>query len=479
VNVRIAHPLHILAGTLVALAMAGHHAEAAPTKHAASPDEPPLSLGYTNSGRLVGGKVFRDTPFMSRVQVHRKSKVSWALPNLLAVLSRAARTVARKFPGSVLDIGELSRKDGGRITSHLSHQSGRDADIGFYLTDLEGSPLRAPRFLRCDARGDGRDDPTIRFDDQRNWEFVRALLEDPNEEVRQIFIYAPLRARLLAYAAKVKAPRKLRAKAAAAMMQPVNALPHDDHFHVRISCPLDQLERGCADLPLWRAPGSPDEFGLELLAGEPRVRWGTPIRGVPLDMWGGMAKLWSVERAVCDPGTLTCGGSPSLICEDLGDPALLASFPRANFEPVAPPVGVGQAAIPQGIARVSAPAPATLPTDAFADEGPAVAAEVAAATGTGTGIDAPNNGGAALRIDPADLLGTAPARVAAVGGDLAGGMPSGTPLLLCPADAAAGSAVRAKSTSCSYDEPQWCECPVAALSPDTAGYGPAEPSVLE
>jgi penicillin-insensitive murein DD-endopeptidase len=336
--VRIARPSYILLSALVALATLGPSADAAPSDKSSASDEAPLSLGYTNAGRLIGGKIFRETPFMSRVQVHRKSKVSWALPNLFSVLGRAARIVARKFPGSVLEIGELSRKDGGRITSHLSHQSGRDADVGFYLTDLDGAPLRAPRFLRCEGSGDGRDDPTIRFDDERNWEFVRAILEDPSEEVRQIFIYAPLRARLLAYAAKIKAPRQLRAKAAAAMMQPINALPHDDHFHIRISCPLDQVERGCADLPLWRAPGSPDEFGPELLASAPRVRWSTPMGGVPLENWGGMAKLWSVERGVCDAGNLACSNGAAMLCEDLGDAALMASFPRAMFEPVAPPV---------------------------------------------------------------------------------------------------------------------------------------------
>jgi murein endopeptidase len=430
--VRAAQQASILVRALVALAITSSNVNAAVDK--TTSDETSLSMGYTNSGTLVGGKQFRDTPFMSRLLVHKKSKVSFALPNLLAVLNRAARTVARKHPGSLLDVGELSRKEGGRIKSHLSHQSGRDADVGFYITDLDGSAIRAPRFLRFDGRGDGRDDPTVRFDDQRNWEFVRALLEDPNEEVRQIFIYAPLRARLLAYAAKVKAPRQLRAKAAAAMMQPVNALPHDDHFHIRISCPLDMLERGCADLPMWRGPGSPDEFGPELLAGEPRVRWGTPIRGVPLETWGGMANLWSVDRGVCDAGSLTCGGSTATSCAALGDETLAAAFPQSIFEPSAP-----EPAKAHGAGRVLMAA-GTPPAEAFADEGPGVAAE------------APAEGAlAALTV-----------------GEMAR-----TPLSLEPAVPA--------PPYCSYGEPNACEAPVAALSgttpSDWAAYWPT--SILE
>jgi len=486
--VRIARPFCILLCALVALATLGQNADAAPEK-ATTSDEGPLSLGYTNSGRLVGGRLFRDTPFMTRVQHHRKSKVSWALPNLLTALNRAARMVARKYPGSMLEIGELSRKDGGRITSHLSHQSGRDADVAFYLTDLDGAPIRGPRFLRCDGRGDGRDDPTIRFDDQRNWEFVRALLEDPNEEVRQIFIYAPLRARLLAYAAKVKAPRQIRAKAAAAMMQPVNALPHDDHFHIRISCPLDQVERGCADLPLWRAPGSPDEFGLEYLAGEPRVRWSTPMGGVPLENWGGMGKLWSLDRAVCDAGSLTCGDTGGLLCEALADPALMASFPRAAFEIVAPPAAPPNGAkpsVPSMLATVAA-GPTALPTDAYSDEGPGIAGDAAIALEQleATGANGARAAAAPARATALRVDMTEPRALAAADPRVAEPAPSvAVASLLCPTDAAhpEASSMRAKLSYCSHEEPKTCQCSVAALAPgavDPVGHDPLGPSVLE
>src|SRR5262245_25191985 len=185
---------------------------------------------------------------MVRVPSHADSRARWALPALLSVLDRASRSVGRKFPGAVLEIGELSQRHGGRIASHRSHQNGRDADVDFYVVDLDGQSVRAPRYLRFLGSGECYDDPTVRFDDQRNWAFVKAVLQDPKYEVRQIFIFAALRARLLAYAAKIGAPLDIRTKAAAAMMQPGNALPHDDHFHIRISCPADQIDQGCLDL---------------------------------------------------------------------------------------------------------------------------------------------------------------------------------------------------------------------------------------
>lgn len=289
------------------------------TAFAGTPDVP-VSLGYPNAGRLFGGRRFRETAYMAIDEAHANSPVRWALPALISVLDRASRIVARKFPGSILEIGELSRRDGGPISSHLSHQNGRDADVSFYQTDLDGEPVRSARFVRFDGAGESHDDPTVRFDEKRNWAFVRAILEDPHYEVRQIFIFAPLRARLLAYAAKVKAPRDLRARAARAMMQPVNALPHDDHFHVRISCPADQVDLGCTDLPLWRSPGSPDEFSPDLLAEAPRPPAPEPVTVLSPYDWGRMSKLWSVERAMCRTAEMICTEvDEGLACEDMGD----------------------------------------------------------------------------------------------------------------------------------------------------------------
>jgi penicillin-insensitive murein endopeptidase len=218
-----------------------------------------LSIGYPNGGKLIGGRRFRDTPHMKTVPSHDGSTARWALPALLRLLDRASRAVASRYPGSVLGVGELSNRDGGPIASHHSHQNGRDADIGFYLTNERGRVLRPLRFIPCDQEGRSREVATTQFDDRRNWALVRALLEDDRAPVRQIFVYAPLKARLLAYAEKVGAPSSLRAKAALVMIQPSNALPHDDHFHVRIACPADQVREGCIDDA--RRRETPDEIG--------------------------------------------------------------------------------------------------------------------------------------------------------------------------------------------------------------------------
>src|SRR5262249_22392235 len=57
----------------------------------------------------------------------------------------------------------------------------------------------------------------------------------------------PIRARLLAYAEKIGAPANIRNRAAELMAQPKGALPHDDHFHVRLGCPSGMQE--CIEQP--------------------------------------------------------------------------------------------------------------------------------------------------------------------------------------------------------------------------------------
>ena len=53
---------------------------------------------------------------------------------LVSTIERAVAVVNAKFPNTpVLHVGDLSRKNGGFFPPHLSHQSGLDVDIGYYL----------------------------------------------------------------------------------------------------------------------------------------------------------------------------------------------------------------------------------------------------------------------------------------------------------------------------------------------------------
>jgi penicillin-insensitive murein endopeptidase len=197
------------------------------------------SVGAPDDGALVGGVPLEPNP---EIRLRWPDGPRWALPSLVSMLERAAQRVGRRFPGSVLLVGDLSRREGGSLPGHASHESGRDADVGFYYTDAGGRVVRTERLVRVEPTGEAAATPReLRFDAARNWALVEAFLTDPEVIVQRIFVAEPVRRILLDYARSSRTPARLVARAARAMRQPTNGPPHDDHFHVRIACPKRAL----------------------------------------------------------------------------------------------------------------------------------------------------------------------------------------------------------------------------------------------
>ena len=169
------------------------------------------------------------------------------MPGLLAVVHHAARVVTAHHPQSVLRVGDFSLEHGGPIPGHHSHQNGRDVDLGFYALDTRNRPVISSQFLAFDGAGQAVSSRGIRFDDARNWTLLNALLTNPRAEVRSIFVAFWLRTRLLRYGESIGSAKSVLERAAAIMMQPPNAEPHDDHFHIRIGCVQSQRGTICRD----------------------------------------------------------------------------------------------------------------------------------------------------------------------------------------------------------------------------------------
>ena len=168
---------------------------------------------------------------------------------LIAAIKRAAMTVFRRRGGIPLVVGNLSRLRGGDIASSVSHNSGRDVDIAFYMVRTSGVPVVPARYYHFDSQGRSG---SFRFDTVRNWELVRSLLTDPNIQVQHIFLYAPLRTLLIEYARASDDAPWLVARAEEVMRQPRHSSPHSDHFHIRLYCTRDDRLSGCLNTgPTW------------------------------------------------------------------------------------------------------------------------------------------------------------------------------------------------------------------------------------
>ncbi len=216
-----------------------------------------VSVGRADRGVLRGGRAL---PLAGPGYV---VPATWAMRNtnygtdeLVGAIERAAAKVTAELPGAVLGVGDLSRRGGGDMSFHRSHEAGRDADLIFYSVDDAGAPLppadAMPRYRGWRLRGHepyeshgpiGR----RRFDVARNWALVAALLSDETIDVEYLFVSERLRDALIEHAVASGAPDDLVWKARRALKQPRGFPPHDDHLHLRIRCSETDRRFGCVD----------------------------------------------------------------------------------------------------------------------------------------------------------------------------------------------------------------------------------------
>lgn len=197
-----------------------------------------LSVGHPNDGFQLRAKRLKPNKYLKV----RSSSKAYGHPALVLMLKRSAKQIGRSVHGSRLLVADISAKYGGSLSGHRSQQSGRDADVAFYMLDAQGKPIDAPRLLAFDGNGKAKDGSGLRFDDYRNWLLVKSWVDDTRAGLSHVFVSTPLRARLLDYARHDARFKSYVSKAAALLKQPSRSSAHDDHFHVRISCPKRQTE---------------------------------------------------------------------------------------------------------------------------------------------------------------------------------------------------------------------------------------------
>lgn len=154
---------------------------------------------------------------------------AWGTPRTVHRLREGLRAYARVADGGPdVHVGDLSKAGGGPFPPHLSHQSGRDVDIGYVL---RGSDADVPRFLRAHAGN---------LDRERTWKLIRALLE--TRAVAWIFIDYEVQAMLYEQARAEGATAEaldtwFQYPAGDRAMHGIlrDWRGHDDHFHVRFS----------------------------------------------------------------------------------------------------------------------------------------------------------------------------------------------------------------------------------------------------
>lgn len=143
-----------------------------PTELARLYYQDPAKLGSASIGTPTRGRLFGGVELVANDGIAPEGDHLWGTETAVRSIERAVREVQRCHPATPkLHVGDISRKQGGWLRPHRSHQSGLDADIGYYY-------LNGPAWFQP-ATKDTLDRP-------RTWALIRALVEGGSVEM--IFI---------------------------------------------------------------------------------------------------------------------------------------------------------------------------------------------------------------------------------------------------------------------------------------------------
>ena len=190
------------------------------------PEQTSKSNGSANSGRLEDGEML-STGAGFRV---RSGTRAFGTNQTVSTIRDVIGGNAKKHPKSGdLMIGDLSFKAGGHMRPHLSHQSGRDADISYYIKGAD----TAWRFHVASPRT---------LDVRATWDLFHGFLETGKVEYifvdyglqRVLYEHAKKRGFKREYLDKVFQYPRGRGHAQGTIRY---SRGHDDHFHIRFKCP--------------------------------------------------------------------------------------------------------------------------------------------------------------------------------------------------------------------------------------------------
>jgi penicillin-insensitive murein endopeptidase len=156
-------------------------------------------------------------------------KETWGTPETVEFIAHTVRRVNEMFPDTpVLPIGDISDEDGGHLVPHVSHQSGRDVDLGYYYTN-------GAKWYSI-ANADNLDFP-------RTWAFVKTTITET--DVQAMFMDRKIQRLLREYATSIgEDPAWLESIFGGPESTVRPLIIHEDghasHIHVRYYNPIAQ-----------------------------------------------------------------------------------------------------------------------------------------------------------------------------------------------------------------------------------------------
>lgn len=184
-----------------------------------------VSYGSAANGRLYNGVALKST---AGLEV-RSIAHAYGTRRVIRLLRNAVADVKARWPNSPdIVVGHLSYKNGGAMSPHKSHESGRDADASYYYR----GNVQTPDFYKMTEET---------FDARKTWHLFKTLID--TGEVEFIFVSYYLQKPLYEYARSIGYTEEQLAELIqypASKYESVGVIRHsaghDDHFHIRFTC---------------------------------------------------------------------------------------------------------------------------------------------------------------------------------------------------------------------------------------------------
>ena len=120
-----------------------------------------VSVGNPEAGRLINAIPFPEAPDGGAWAVIVPESC-WTTQETADALTAAAEQLRAWFPdGAPVRVGQVSGKEGGYLPPHVTHQNGRDVDVGLFYPGAEPYRIREREKV---------------MDVAMNWAFVKAVL---------------------------------------------------------------------------------------------------------------------------------------------------------------------------------------------------------------------------------------------------------------------------------------------------------------
>ena len=181
-----------------------------------------ISIGYVEEGRMINAMPFPAGEAWTVVV----PESCWTTQETADAITGAARQVRAWYPeGAPVRVGQVSGPEGGYLPPHVSHQNGRDIDVGLFYP--------GPEPYRIKEREKVMDVPM-------NWAFAKAILM--NGDVQFILLDKRVQQVLYDYALAHGENKQWLDSLFHAGPRSVffHARKHRDHFHVRLFNPRAQ-----------------------------------------------------------------------------------------------------------------------------------------------------------------------------------------------------------------------------------------------